>query len=267
VPAAPDHSGVKNRRTASRWRGASRRRQADLPGDASTSARPAASPLGSTSGALGATPRSSLLPRSRKRASGSARAAKRSSAPGGSSPHTSAASPRPRPTPPVPGAPGRCAPPTAKRPRPLQVPPRGQLASQTWGSGARTRAQSFVARIERALNHGAAATLPVECINTAVSGADSTALLTDYRDAWQRWHPDLLVIRESLAMLRAEWAYLNRPERLRELTEMNFDRLGLLPMHGRQFGDVVQVAYPQDAPPPLPTRIVDVSGAAAGGGE
>jgi len=74
-------------------------------------------------------------------------------------------------------------------------------------------------------------------------------------------------IRESLAMLRAEWAYLNRPERLRELTEMNFDRLGLLPMHGRQFGDVVQVAYPQDAPPPLPTRIVDVSGAAAGGGE
>lgn len=71
--------------------------------------------------------------------------------------------------------------------------------------------------------------------------------------------------RESLTMLRAEWAYLNRPERLRELAEMNFERLQLMPMEGRQFGDVVQIAYPADAPPPTPTRILDVSSAAAEG--
>ena len=55
--------------------------------------------------------------------------------------------------------------------------------------------------------------------------------------------------RERLSILRAEWAYLNRPDRLRDLAEMNFDKLQLLALRPDQFGLIVQVAYP--LPPEL----------------
>lgn len=51
-------------------------------------------------------------------------------------------------------------------------------------------------------------------------------------------------LRESLVVQRAEWAYLNRPDRLRELVTLNYDRLGLLPMEAAQFGATADVAYP-----------------------
>lgn len=56
-------------------------------------------------------------------------------------------------------------------------------------------------------------------------------------------------MREDLGVLRAEWAFLNRPERLRDLVALNFDRLGLVPMDAGQFIDLDQIDY---ARPPVP---------------
>ena len=58
-------------------------------------------------------------------------------------------------------------------------------------------------------------------------------------------------LREALSVQRAEGAYLNRPDRLRELATANFARLGLLPMEPSQFGSAAQVAYPRETLPDI----------------
>ncbi len=53
--------------------------------------------------------------------------------------------------------------------------------------------------------------------------------------------------REAVAILRAEWAYLNRPDRLAALIDLHRDALDLAPLTPEQFVEVETVAYP-----PLP---------------
>ena len=70
-------------------------------------------------------------------------------------------------------------------------------------------------------------------------------------------HRDIGAAHERLSRLRAEWAYLNRPDRLRDLADLNYERLGLLPLTPEAYGDVSQVIYP--LPDILPiTNPVDV---------
>ncbi|MCF1708961.1 cell division protein FtsL [Tabrizicola sp. J26] len=71
-----------------------------------------------------------------------------------------------------------------------------------------------------------------------------------------RLQNEIADLRDELAMQKAEWAYLNRPDRIRELAAISFDKLGLLPMEPSQFGDAKDIPYP---PPPAASLPSDLS--------
>lgn len=90
-----------------------------------------------------------------------------------------------------------------------------------------------------------------ENYKTQAALGDAQAVRAEIREA-----------RDRLAVLKAEWAYLNRPDRLRDLAEVNYERLGLMPLEPDQFGRVDQIAYP--VPPELPiTDPIEISSAGA----
>lgn len=61
---------------------------------------------------------------------------------------------------------------------------------------------------------------------------------------------EIALLRDDLGVLRAEWSYLNRPARLRELVDMNFERLQLVPLAPGQTVDLDNIDYPAPPPPP-----------------
>lgn len=80
---------------------------------------------------------------------------------------------------------------------------------------------------------------------------------------------EIAMEREALSVLNAEWAYLNRPDRLAKLIAGPGAGLGLVPLTPEQFGETAMVAYPpepeladaaEDAADPDAAPVLDPAG-------
>lgn len=94
----------------------------------------------------------------------------------------------------------------------------------------------------------------------AVMGLAFWAYKENYRtkaalDEMDDVRQEIAILREAVGVQRAEWAFLNRPDRLRELVDINFERLKLLPLSAIQFAKVQQVAYPVPPAEPDPSEV------------
>lgn len=72
-----------------------------------------------------------------------------------------------------------------------------------------------------------------------------------------RLQAEVQTLREAISVHRAEWAYLNRPDRLSALVLANFADLPLLPMTPEQFATLSQlpladITRPDPQVPPQP---------------
>ena len=66
----------------------------------------------------------------------------------------------------------------------------------------------------------------------------------------EKLQKEIGIAQASLSILRAEWAYLNRPDRLTELVDLNFGRLQLVPLRASNFLEVDEINFLND--PDLP---------------
>ena len=73
---------------------------------------------------------------------------------------------------------------------------------------------------------------------------------------------EIALAEARLDRLAAEWAYLNRPDRLRDLADLNFRRLELMPLRPEAFAGVEEVPMPGAPGALLSTYVVSVSAAA-----
>ncbi|OCX66034.1 hypothetical protein BFP70_07910 [Thioclava sp. SK-1] len=80
----------------------------------------------------------------------------------------------------------------------------------------------------------------------------------DKRDELRAIQREMASLQEGLGVLNAEWAYLNRPDRLRELVNLNFSRLQLLPLDAQQFADPEEIPYPAAPEPASINDPIDV---------
>ena len=66
----------------------------------------------------------------------------------------------------------------------------------------------------------------------------------------EKLQKEIGISRARLSILKAEWAYLNRPDRLTELVDLNFGRLQLVPLRASNFLEVDEINFLND--PDLP---------------
>lgn len=55
---------------------------------------------------------------------------------------------------------------------------------------------------------------------------------------------EIAALEAEISVQRVEWAYLNRPDRLRALVDVNFTELKLIPITADHFGEIGEIAYP-----------------------
>jgi len=56
----------------------------------------------------------------------------------------------------------------------------------------------------------------------------------------------IIIETDKIEVLRAEWAYLNRPERLTRLAEANYEMLRLVPVRADHYGNVDDIPDQSD---------------------
>ena len=63
----------------------------------------------------------------------------------------------------------------------------------------------------------------------------------------EKLQKEIGIAQARLSMLKAEWAYLNRPQRLTELVDLNFGRLQLMPLRASNFLEIGEINFLHDS--------------------